>query len=146
MADVAHNVEQEFWRPPVVTAPVTPMAKATSGMVEVCDGCGSEFMMGARFCHICGTTRASQADNSSVHHWARHLEFQSIKDRIGLSTGSLIAFIIGIGCVLLAIAVGFYFTAQTVLDWQAVQIWRIQWLLAAVAAFIAGILLKKSSK
>ncbi len=46
MADVAHNVEQEFWRPPVVTAPVTPMAKATSGMVEVCDGCGSEFMMG----------------------------------------------------------------------------------------------------
>ncbi len=48
--------------------------------------------------------------------------------------------------MLLAIAVGFYFTAQTVLDWQAVQIWRIQWLLAAVAAFIAGILLKKSSK
>ena len=147
MADVAHNVEQEFWRPPVVTAaPVTPMAKAPSGLVDVCDGCGSEFMVGARFCHICGTTRANQADSSSVHHWARHLEFQSIKDRIGLSTGSLIAFIIGIGCVLFAIAVGFYFTAQTVLDWQAVQIWRIQWLLAAVAAFIAGILLKKSSK
>jgi len=82
MADVADNVEQEFWRPPVVTAPVTPMAKASSGLVEVCDGCGSEFMVGARFCHICGTTRASQADSSSVHHWARHLEFQSIKDSL----------------------------------------------------------------
>jgi hypothetical protein len=146
MADVAHNVEQEFWRPPAVTGPVAPMPKAASAMVDVCEGCGSEFMMGARFCHICGTSRATQAELSSARNWASQLEFQSIKDRIGLSTGSLIAFIIGIGCVLLAIAVGFYFTAQTVLDWQAVQIWRIQWLLASVAAFIAGILLKKSAK
>ena len=115
MSDVAGDAQHEFWRPPVAASQV-----ARPGLVEVCDGCGSEFMVGARFCHICGTTRASQADSSSVHHWARHLEFQSIKDRIGLSTGSLIAFIIGIGCVLLAIAVGFYFTAQTVLRYT----WR----------------------
>ena len=29
------------------------------------------------------------------------------------------------------------------LDWQAIQLWRIEWLLAAVAAFVAGCLLKK---
>jgi len=32
-----------------------------------------------------------------------------------------------------------------VLEWEAVQAFRIQWLLAAVAAFVAGLLLKKSS-
>jgi hypothetical protein len=38
---------------------------------------------------------------------------------------------------------GFLFTATTLLDWQAVQIWRIEWLLAASAVFVAGVLLKK---
>jgi len=37
-----------------------------------------------------------------------------------------------------------FFTAATVLDWQAVQLWRIEWLLGAAVAFVAGILLKKS--
>jgi hypothetical protein len=35
------------------------------------------------------------------------------------------------------------FTATTVLDWQAVQVWRIEWLLAAAVAFLAAILLKR---
>jgi hypothetical protein len=30
-----------------------------------------------------------------------------------------------------------------VLDWQAIQLWRIEWLLGAAAAFVAGCLLKK---
>jgi len=61
-----------------------------------------------------------------------------------LGTASLIAFIAGIACLLAALAVGFLYTAGTVLDWQAVQVWRIEWLLAAAATFLAGILLKKS--
>jgi cytosine/uracil/thiamine/allantoin permease len=44
-----------------------------------------------------------------------------------------------------ALAVGVVFSARTLLDWQAIQIWRIEWLLGAVAAFLAGCLLKKSS-
>jgi hypothetical protein len=42
-----------------------------------------------------------------------------------------------------ALAVGVFFSARTVLDWQAIQIWRIEWLVGAVAAFAAGLLLKK---
>ena len=76
--------------------------------------------------------------------FARHLEFQRIKERIGLPTIALIAFLIGIACAIAAILVGFIFSANTVLDWQAVQVWRIQWLLASVAAFLAGILLKRN--
>jgi len=30
-----------------------------------------------------------------------------------------------------------------VLDWQAIQLWRIEWLLGAVAAFVAGCVLNK---
>jgi hypothetical protein len=34
---------------------------------------------------------------------------------------------------------------DTLVDWQAVQAWRIEWLLAAMAALLAGILLKKKN-
>ena len=72
------------------------------------------------------------------------LEFHSVKEWLGLSTASLAAFLVGMGCVLAAIAVGFLYSAQNLADFQAIQFWRIEWLLAAVAAFVAGILLKKS--
>jgi hypothetical protein len=53
-----------------------------------------------------------------------------------------IAFLVGILCVLGAIAVSAFFSVRTLLDWQAIQLWRIEWLLAAVASFVAGCLLK----
>jgi hypothetical protein len=37
-----------------------------------------------------------------------------------------------------ALLVGIVFTARTALDWQAIQMWRIEWLLAAIAAFVGG--------
>jgi len=46
---------------------------------------------------------------------------------------------------LFALGVGLFFSVRTTLDWEAVQVWRIQWLLGASASFLAGILLKKSS-
>ena len=49
----------------------------------------------------------------------------------------------GFACVIAAIVTGFIFTATTLLDWQAVKLWRIEWLLGAVAMFAAGFLLKK---
>ena len=147
MAGTAHNVPQEYWRPPAsATADSEP--KSTSGLVEACDRCETEFMVGARFCHICGAVRPTVAAATTpriprVWTWLRHLEFHNIRERLGLPTLSLVAFFIGMGCLLAAITVGLVFSAQTVLDWQAVQVWRIQWLLAGAVAFIAGILLKK---
>ena len=79
----------------------------------------------------------------STRRWAQMLDFTRIREALGLSVGSLIALVVGLGCVIAAIATGFIFTAATVLDWQALQIWRIEWLLAASAAFLAGLLLKK---
>jgi hypothetical protein len=146
MAGTAHNVPQEYWHPPASATAVSE-SKLSTGLVEVCDRCETEFMVGARFCHACGAARPTALAPANralrLWTWARHLEFNAIKERLGLPPASLIAFFIGLGCVLAAVIVGVVFSAQTVLDWQAVQIWRMQWLLAAAVAFVAGILLKK---
>jgi hypothetical protein len=134
MSEVVHNTPQEFWRPPVAQPGV---ASAT----EVCQGCGTEFMVGARFCHVCGTARGARRSSAL---WARYLEFHHIREGLGLSTGSLVAFFVGLGCVLAAVAVWIVYSVQTINDLWAVQLYRMQWLVAAVAAFAAGVLLKKA--
>jgi len=57
---------------------------------------------------------------------------------------SLVAFLVGLGCVFAALSVRILYTPQRLVDWQAIQIYCIQWLLGAVVAFAAGILLKTS--
>jgi uncharacterized membrane protein (DUF485 family) len=71
------------------------------------------------------------------------LEFHRVKDWFALSTASLIAFLIGIGCILAAIIISTIYSVQNLSDFEAIQLWRIEWLLAALAAFVAGILLKR---
>src|SRR5271156_5508661 len=146
MSQVVDNAPQEFWRPPVA-----PAESAIPAMVEVCDRCETELMVGARFCHGCGAERrARAASNGAAHAWARAvrllrvLEFQNVKEWLGLSMASLIAFFAGLGCLLAAVAVGAIYSVQTLADFQAIQSWRVQWLLAALAAFAAGILLKQA--
>lgn len=76
--------------------------------------------------------------------WLRYLHFHEIKQAVGLPTASLIAFIIGLGCIAGAVAVGLIYRASNLAEFQAIQMWRIEWLLAATASFVSGILLKKS--
>lgn len=174
MAEVVQTTPQEFWRPPS-PLPIEEVAETTSisTMAQVCTRCGSEFLSGSSFCHSCGSRRqaqvsaATKADAAALAHvweqtvetfqrllsfgrrinfpsWLRYLHFHEIKHQIGLSTGSLIAFVIGLACVAGALLVGLL-TAKTFVDWQAIQFYRAEWLLAATAAFVAGILLKKHS-
>jgi hypothetical protein len=134
MSEVMHNTQREFWRPP---APQQDIVSAA------CEGCGAEFMVGARFCHVCGTARQGQTVARAGRNWTRYLEFHNIQLGLGLSTASLIAFFIGALCVLFTLATNWIYSERTVLEWQAVQAFRIQALLGAIAAFVAGILLKK---
>jgi hypothetical protein len=176
MAELAHGTQPEFWRPPVpsVEKELAVQEKAAS-MAQVCPGCGTEYLLGSRFCHSCGGKRpgggasTSKAEGSlmvrlreqlldaarttaSIFYlpdgkapsWLHYLSFHEIKTRVGLPTPSLIAFFIGAGCVVGALLVGLL-TAKTLVDWQAIQFYRAEWLLAATAAFTAGILLKKPS-
>jgi hypothetical protein len=176
MAELAHGTQPEFWRPPVpsVEKELAVQETATS-MAQVCPGCGTEYLLGSRFCHSCGGKRPGgiastvKADvglmvrlreqlveaarttasvfslpDSKVPSWVHYLSFHDIKMRLGLPTASLIAFFIGVGCIAGALLVGLL-SAKTLVDWQAIQFYRAEWLLAATASFAAGILLKKPS-
>ncbi|HXM66790.1 MAG TPA: hypothetical protein VN911_08670 [Candidatus Acidoferrum sp.] len=81
----------------------------------------------------------------SFPKWLHYLHFHEIQRLVGLPTASLIAFIFGLGCVGGAVAVSLFYRASNLAEFQAIQMWRIEWLLAATAAFVAGILLKTPS-
>jgi hypothetical protein len=145
MSDVVPNTQHDFWRPPVMAPDPAPSPVS----IQACAGCGTEFMVGAKFCHTCGAARARVSPG--FQHWTRHLEFQNIaqgfawlRDYLGLPLPSLIAFAIGVVCFVAAIAVGVIYSVQNFADFQAVQFFRMQWLLASVAAFVAGILLRRA--
>jgi len=74
----------------------------------------------------------------------RYPRFELIRKWSGLPLPSLISFLIGLGCVVAALLVGLL-TAKTLVDWQAIQFYRVEWLLAATASFVAGILLRNPS-
>jgi hypothetical protein len=144
MSDVLPNTQNEFWRPPAVV----PEPAASPISLETCPGCGTEFMVGAKFCHACGSAR--QVASPGLEGWTRYLEFHNIargfalvRQNLGLALPALTAFVIGVVCFVVAIAVGLIYSVQTFADFQAVQFFRMQWLLAAVAAFVAGILLRR---
>jgi hypothetical protein len=185
MADVIPGARQEFWRPPTALEPAVEgnvlLAAAAPHMAEACAGCGSEFMIGARYCHTCGTARpmvsVAAVDKEVAGYrssgatwekglewghgaaiwiaeswlripfpgWLRYLHFHEIKRWVGLPTASLVAFMIGLGCVTGAIGVSLFYKASNLGEFQAIQLWRIEWLLAATASFVAGILLKTPS-
>ncbi len=140
MSETAHQLDHEFWRPPVHAAVAEPERVRT----EICDRCNTEFIVGSRFCYVCGAEREPLPEVAEGP-LARMLDFQRLREKLGLTVPALVAFIVGLVCVGAAVATGFLYTASTVLDWQAVQIWRIEWLLASIVAFIAGILLKRTS-
>ncbi|HEX3353485.1 MAG TPA: hypothetical protein VHS34_11735 [Terriglobales bacterium] len=138
MSDVVRDAQHEFWRPPVVQSQA-----ARPGMVQACDGCGAEFMVGSLFCHACGNSREARA--STAARWTLYLEFHNIKHALGLSTAALVFFFAGLVCLVMAgVAVGMIYNVQTFNDFHAVQLYRMQWLLGAIAAFVAGLLLKKA--
>ena len=144
MSEVVQHAEGDFWQAPLAKAP-SSLPSQLDTLLQSCAQCGTEFVMGAGFCHVCGTSRRLPTPVTDTSSWTRYVQFHHIKQFFGLSTASLTAFLVGVGCTLAALLVGFIFSANTVLDWQAVQMWRIEWLLAAVACFVAGILLRRTS-
>jgi hypothetical protein len=140
MAEAVNQAQNEFWRPPNGVSDLAVRQELS----ETCDGCKSEFIVGSRFCHTCGTSRPDLNAAQAVEIPGL-AELAALGKRLGLTRSSLAAFMFGVFCLAGAVAVGIIFSARTALDWQAIQLWRIEWLLGAIAAFTAGCLLKKSS-
>lgn len=138
MSGVVNQAQNEFWRPPAAEIVASQIRR------ETCEECRTEFIVGSRYCHRCGASRP-QVDVERTVEIPGWSELIALGSRLGLSTPSLIAFVVGAFCLVGAIAVGVLFTARTALDWQAIQLWRIEWLLGAIAGFVAGALFKKTA-
>ncbi len=140
MSDLVRNAQHEYWRPPLAQPAVEP------DLAGACRRCGTEFMVGAAFCHICGQGR-HRGSAAGARSWTSHLgilgalEFGNVKKWFGMPVAPLVAFLVGIAFVLVALTMGLYRVRDNT-DFEAVQLWRIQWLMAACASFLAGILLK----
>jgi hypothetical protein len=143
LAVTAPNYEepQEFWKP--AAAHQSEGSQAIKDANQSCQSCGVGFVAGSRFCHACGINRNPGLASTTSGVFRRWFDFASLRDALGQSPASMVALVLGGACVIAAVVTGFLFAASTLLDWQAIQIWRIEWLLAAIAAFVAGILLKK---
>jgi|ERR1700691_3160894 hypothetical protein len=137
MAEAADQAQHEFWRAPMPASAAVAIPERS----ETCR-CGTEFIVSSLYCHACGVSRPDLSASGAVEIPGL-AELASLGERLGLTMPAVVAFLVGALCVVGALAVSVFFSARTLLDWQAIQLWRIEWLLASVAAFVAGCLLKK---
>ena len=145
MPEGARGVSQDFWRP--AQAPRVGIDSVFPA--ECCANCGTEFTFGARYCHACGLSRGPLAlPSSSLRHWAGLGRFllgvKGLRERLGLNPPSFVLLLLAAGCALAALFVGIIYRVTTVLDWQALQAWRVEWMLGAITALLAALLLRDS--
>ncbi len=142
MQDTVREMEtrQEFWRPAQEQLHAAPAA------IPMCAKCGADYVIGSRFCHVCGAGRDERVRGRSVAFTERLAMMTHLPEALNLSVASTVLFALGTFCAIAAIAVGFIYSAQTLVDWQAVQVWRIEWMLGSLISFAAASLLKSSGR
>ena len=140
MLETVKEVHPEYWRPTNDEAArvIEPLSSES-----LCPNCETPLSIEGRFCQLCGLRRELKPTLPAAWSFDQLMDFEKIRQRLGLSTASLIFFIVGITCLAAAVLTGFLNQSTTATDWQALQFCRIEWLLASCAAMLAGILLKK---
>jgi hypothetical protein len=143
MSETAREISQEYWRPAQTPNRAEyPVASVT----PYCNMCGTQYAPGARFCHVCGENREPEFQATGATRIAQALDFTNIREKLGLSTASLVLVALAIGCVFGALMTGIIYSANTIAEFQAVQSWRMEWMLAAIVALVAAILFKGAQK
>ena len=141
MLQSARKASQEYWRP---ADPATARIAGPILAEGLCPDCGAEYVAEARFCHICGNERHRlPVAAPGAMSFADFFDVTMLRVRCGLSVVCLAFFILGILCLVIAASVGILYKSENLVQWQALQFWRIEWLLGAAVAMLAGILLKK---
>lgn len=143
MSQAVPDVQNEFWRPPSTRPGVV-----VSPTIEACTGCGSEYMVGARFCYLCGLARERETESGKgrVQFLAllRGFAAEGIKLGLGLGTVSMVAFLTGLACIVVALLRGTIHSAHNLEELELLQLSRLQWLLGSVASFVAAMLLNRA--
>ena len=155
MAEISRELSQEFWRPaPNISSQLQAQGFPTTN--AFCANCGTPYPEGARYCHLCGANREEdlhaphQHKGSPLLVWMKldwlHLDWlnlEQLRAQSGLSTLSLtLALAAGI-FLAAALMTGLLYRTATLAEWQAVQVWRIEWLLASVVMLLGALLFRK---
>ena len=135
------ETRQEFWRPAQQQLAANAVAPT-----PMCAECGADYVLGSRFCHVCGAGRDASTPRRESRFADRMALLTRLPQGLNLSLASTVLFAIGVFCAIAAIVVGFIYSATTLVDWQAVQIWRLEWMLGSIIAMLAALLLKNSGR
>jgi zinc ribbon protein len=134
---------QEYWRSP---NPEVMRLVSSEPAEAPCWHCGADYSPAAHFCHICGSPRDGELSASArgPQTASNFADLAGTRWALALSVAARVFFVLGVACILAAAVTGVIYKTDTLIDWQAVQLWRIEWLLAASAALLAGIFLKRN--
>jgi hypothetical protein len=144
MAEAASDYQQheDYWKPlPGPRLQTDTVAESTRAR---CSRCRAELPFSAKYCQACGFQQTPTP--IKVPTLFNQHNLASLVAALEQNIASFITLVLGCSCLLAGVATGFLFKVNTLSDWQAVQLWRIEWLLGAIALFTAGILLKRLAK
>ncbi len=139
MADITRGPSHEYWRP-APSADSSFRAGPIPANEKYCAICGTPYAIAAHFCHSCGVSREDALQKRNpLKDW---LDWDAARARLGLSTTSLVCVLAAAIFAVASVMTGLVYNTSTIAEWQAVQTWRIEWLLATVAALLAAMLFK----
>jgi len=143
MADFTEELSQEYWRP---SQSIGNQPRGFHASDEAfCQICGTPYAAGARFCHLCGLGREPDLRTEKSKLAMEWLDLEAVRTQFGLSRLSLVFILAAAIFMLAAVITSLVYNASTVSEWQAVQTWRIEWLLTAVVALLAAMLFKRKT-
>ncbi len=147
MAEFTRPRSEEYWRPARAAGNALQRPDfQTQGNGAFCASCGAPYAVEAFFCHQCGAAREgephAQKRNLARNPMKSWFDLEAVQTQFGLSAGSLTCLLAAIIFALAAVMTGLVYNTSTLAEWQAVQCWRIEWLLAALAALVAAMLFR----
>ncbi len=142
MPDPGRELSQEYWRPPPTAEALHSWGFQVQANEAFCASCGTPYAAGARYCHVCGLAREDDLHADAQGRFMDWLDLDSIRAQFGLSTISLVLLVAATVFLLATLLTGVVYNTTTIAEWQAVQTWRIEWLLATVTALLAAMLFK----
>jgi hypothetical protein len=141
--ETSRGTSEEYWRPATASGASLERNGLRMAGTEFCSICGAPFSAGSHFCNQCGLNRGAVTPKAQWNLLSDWVDLDSIREHTGLPAISLgLATLAGI-CLMATIMTGLLYNTATLAEWQAVQTWRVEWLLASVAALLGAILFKK---
>jgi len=144
MADISRELSQEYWRQaPTPGKDFQTPGFNSQGSQAFCTVCGTPYAAGALFCHLCGLGREKDLRAEKPGLNLEWLDFDRIREQTGLSTVPLVLVLLATLFMLATVMTGLIYDTSTIAEWQAVQTWKVEWLLAAIATLLGAMLFKK---